>query len=390
MTKKPRNHIDDLRGASKLAVEATKGVTALVQEMHRKIGSGPAFLGKPLEAPVKLMTDVVYGSIRGVTHLVGVGIDGALEQLAPMLGEGAPGPERAAVLAAVNGVLGDYLDETGNPLAIDMRLGRLATHDVPHTAKLLVMVHGSCMNDLQWCRGGHDHGVALGQDLGFTPVYLHYNSGRHISTNGEAFAVMLQELVSSWPCSVEEVVILAHSMGGLVSRSACHAAEAKQMSWRDLLSAMIFLGTPHHGSPLERGGNWIDVILGVHPYSAPLARLGKIRSAGVTDLRFGNVLEEHWQGRDRFEFGKDRRVPVPLPDEVACHAVAGVAGSGAIGDLAGDGLVPEASALGIHDDPALTLRFPKDHVWSGKGLMHLDLLDSEEVYARLLGWLTSR
>ena len=389
MTKKPRSHVDDLRGASKLAVEATKGVTALVQEMHRTIGSGPALIGKPLEKPVKLVTDLVYGSVRGVTHLVGAGIDGALEQLAPMLGEGTASPERAAVLAALNGVLGDYLDETNNPLAIDMHVGRLApTDEAPPGPKLLVMVHGSCMNDLQWCRAGHDHGAALAKDLGYTPLYVHYNTGRHISDNGAELAAALEEAVSNWPCALDEMVILAHSMGGLVSRSACHAAGTAQLSWRKQLSAMVFLGTPHHGSPLERGGNWVDVLLGVSPYSAPLARLGKIRSAGVTDLRYGNVLQQHWQGRDRFQFGKDKRSPLPLPDGVACYAIAGVAGPGKIGELAGDGLVPSDSALGIHDDAALALAFPEEQVWIGDGLMHLDLLDSSAVYDKVHDWLS--
>jgi hypothetical protein len=151
---------------------------------------------------------------------------------------------------------------------------------------------------------------------------------------------------------------------------------------------MVFLGTPHHGSPLERGGNWVDMLLGVSPYSAPLARLGKIRSAGVTDLRYGNVIEQHWQGRDRFEFGEDRRSPVPLPEGVACYAIAGVAGTGKAGELAGDGLVPADSAIGSHPDPALSLRFPPEHVWIGDGLMHLDLLDSSAVYDTVRAWLS--
>jgi hypothetical protein len=32
--------------------------------------------------------------------------------------------------------------------------------------KLLVLVHGLCMNDLQWMRNRHDHGAALATDLG--------------------------------------------------------------------------------------------------------------------------------------------------------------------------------------------------------------------------------
>ena len=94
------------------------------------------------------------------------------------------------------------------------------------------------------------------------------------------------------------------------------------MRWRKKLDKLVFLGTPHHGAPLERIGNWVDVILGKTPYAAAFARLGKIRSAGVTDLRYGDLLDEDWQGRDRFAREPDPRRPVPLPKGVACYAIA--------------------------------------------------------------------
>ena len=53
MTKGKHNHIDDLRGASRLAVEATRGVTDLVEAMHRTIAGGPEILGRPLERPAR-------------------------------------------------------------------------------------------------------------------------------------------------------------------------------------------------------------------------------------------------------------------------------------------------------------------------------------------------
>jgi pimeloyl-ACP methyl ester carboxylesterase len=401
MTKKARSHVEDLRGASRLAVEATQGVTALVEEMHRTIAGGPDLLGRPLELPTKIVTGMVYGGIRGITRLVGAGIDGALEQLAPLLGQSAPGPEREAVLAALNGVLGDYLDETNNPLAIQICLrhdghtleldGAALAQTFPAArGKLLVLVHGSCMNDRQWCRSGHDHGAALARDLDFMPVYVHYNSGRHCSTNGLDLAVLLDQLALGWPAPLEEIVVVAHSMGGLVTRSACRAAEMAGKPWRQKLRAVVFLGTPHHGAPLERGGNWVDVLLGVSRFSAPLARLGKIRSAGVTDLRFGNVLDEHWSGRDRFERGEDRRSPLPLPEGVACYAAAGALAGGAAGALGGDGLVPVSSALGVHERADLTLAFPDSQKWIGAGVGHLELLNRPEVYAQVRGWLSAQ
>jgi pimeloyl-ACP methyl ester carboxylesterase len=393
-------HVDDLRGATRLAVEATRGVTDLVEAMHQTIGGGPAILGRPLAGPTKLVTGWVYASIRGVTGLVGAGLDGALAQLAPLVsgGEGAPGPEREALVAALNGVLGDYLSETGNPLAIAMRLrqgGRpLAVEPAALRAafpeaggKLLVLVHGSSMSDVGWQRRGHDHGAALARDFGYTPIYLHYNSGLHVSLNGAAFAALLEELVAAWPAPIEELTLVCHSMGGLVARAACHYAEVESRAWRAKLRALVCLGTPHHGAPLERGGNLVDRLLAISRYSAPFARLGKIRSAGVTDLRFGNVLHEHWQGRDRFAHHPDGRGPLALPAGVACYAIAATTTKQPGGRLASDGLVPVDSALGRHAEPALTLAFPEAHQWIGYGMGHLDLLDRPEVYEVLRGWL---
>ncbi len=237
--------------------------------------------------------------------------------------------EREAVLAVLNGLMGDYLASTGNPLAIPMRLrrnGRPLTLErkalssaVPRPRdKLLVLVHGLCMNDLEWTRKGGDFGVALAGDLGHTPIYLHYNSGLHTSVNGCAFAALIEALVQQWPEPLKDFAILAHSMGGLVSRSAYHYGTAAGHAWPQQLRKLVFLGTPHHGALLERGGNWIHLCLGLSPYAAPFARLAKLRSAGITDLRYGNVLDEDWQGFDRFEHAGDLRHPVALPEGVRC------------------------------------------------------------------------
>ncbi len=396
MSEKTRRHADDLRGASRLAVEATRSVTALVQAMHHNIAAGPRVLGRPLARTAGLLTGLVYGSIRGITWLVGSGLDAALEQLAPLLGESAPGRDREAVLAVLNGVLGDYLEETGNPLAIQMelrhgghplRLDRAALAEAfPRaTGKLLLLVHGSSLNDLQWSREGHDHGQALARDLGFTPVYLRYNSGLHISTNGRALSDLLERLAAQWPEPLGEIAIVAHSMGGLLARSACHAAESSGQKWRQKLRTLVCLGSPHHGAALERGGSWVDLLLGISRYSAPLQRLGQIRSKGVTDLRFGNVLGAHWEGVDRFAHGSDRRTPLPLPAGVRCFAIAASTAPQEGGKLPGDGLVSVDSALGRHADAALLLRFTEE--WIAFGARHLDLLGKPEVYDRISAFL---
>ena len=396
MTKqKKKTLVGQLRGATRLAVEATRGVTDLVEAMHHTIGGGPDVLGRPLAEVTKLLTAPTYGAIRGVTSLVGTGLDLALSKVEPVL-DGA-GAERGAVLAVLNGVLGDYLAQTGNPLAIEMRLCARGAPLVltaealraafPAGTRLLVLVHGSSADEASWQRKGHDHGAALAAALGFVPISLRYNSGLHVSENGQAFAALLEQLVAAWPRPVEKLVLLTHSMGGLVARSACLEAEAKGQAWRKKLVALVTLGTPHHGAPLERGGNWVDAALGISRYSAPLARLGKIRSAGVTDLRYGNVLDEHWKGRDRFAKHGDLRGALELPAGVDCFAIAGSAALAPIEPLPGDGLVPVDSALGRHPDPALALHFDEARQWVAMGTSHIDLLSSRDVYARLVEWL---
>jgi pimeloyl-ACP methyl ester carboxylesterase len=401
MTKHARNHADDLRGATSLAMEAIQGVTELIEAMHVTIASGPAILGQPFAGPVRAATRPVYAMIQGVMQLVGGGIDLALAQLVPVFGASSPGVEREAILAALNGVLGDSLLARDNPLAIEMRLRhggqpleltREALHRaLPHaTRKAVVLVHGLCMNDLQWTRRGHDHGSALARDLGYTPVHVHYNSGLHISTNGHQLAALLDQLVAAWPVALDELVLVGHSMGGLVARSACHAGDVAGHAWRPQLRALICLGSPHHGAPLERGGAWVDLILGLSHYSAPLARLGKIRSAGITDLRFGDVLDEHWRGFDRFAHREDRRLPCPLPAGVQCYAIAATRGSEADDLQASDGLVPVASALGLHATSELTVAFPDEHRWIALETDHIGLLGAASVHEQLRSWLSSR
>ena len=398
-----RVHGADLRGINRLTLAGIAGVVDLVEAMHYNIASVPGRLAKPRRERTTGITRLVYQSIRGVVGIVEYGLDKLLARLDPLLGERSTWPGREALLAALNGVLGDYLASSRNPLAITMRLRRggiplpvernaLAAAVPQASGKVVVLLHGLCMNDLQWSRKRHDHGAALARDLAYTPVYLHYNSGLHISVNGRAFADLLETLVQCWPVPMTELVLIGHSMGGLVVRSACHYGELARHDWRRGVDKIVFLGTPHHGAPLERGGNWVDVLLSSSAYSAPLARLGRIRSAGITDLRFGNLVDEDWNTRDRFKAGSDPRVVVQLPEGVACYAVAATTGKTA-GDLTdrliGDGIVPLASALGRHANSKLALTLDESRQWVAYGINHLDLLSQPEVYARIKQWLAT-
>ncbi len=410
-------HASDLRAAALLATQATLAVTTITEGVHQSVWRT---LGAPAgDSPgqTRGLTGLIYQSIQGVTRLVGQGVASALTRLEPLLQrlEGQPqeSPERVAVIAALNGVMGDRLQASGNPLALTMTLrnqehAALSTEgleaDFSYTqqsagagSKMLLVMHGLCMNDLQWHAThqsqGVNHAETVAQTLGYTPVYLRYNTGLHVSQNGQRLAAELEALIGRWPVPLTELSVLAHSMGGLVIRSAVHYAMQAGLRWPRQLKNIVFLGTPHHGAPLERAGNWVDVVLGSTPYSRPFAKLGQLRSAGVTDLRYGHVLDADWHGHDRFRRKPDSRQHLALPADVACFTVAAtLAGqrSKLADRLVGDGLVPLHSALGVHDDTSRQMAFAPDHQRIVYRTNHMQLLSSPLVAQQLLVWLTPR
>ena len=418
-------HSSDLHAVARLATQATLAVTDMAEGVHQAVQRSVGAADGAAAGRTSGLTGLIYSSVRGVSRWVGEGVLEALRRLEPMLarlqGQGDESPERAAVLAALNGVMGDRLQASANPLATPMTLrlnGRVVCSQAPPVAgpstarplsvapvapidagvvsgRVLIVVHGLCMNDLQW-HGEHggkpvNHAQAIAQALGYTPVYLRYNSGLHVSQNGRLLAQQLDDLIKTWPVPVSCVSVLAHSMGGLVARSALQLATHDGLSWPAQLKHLLFLGTPHHGAPLERAGNWVDVLLGSTPYSRPFAKLGQLRSAGVTDLRYGHVQDSDWQGHDRFRRKPDSRTPLPLPDGVACFAIAATlaAKRSRVADrLVGDGLVPLPSALGQHPDAQRQLHFAPGHQRVVYRTSHMQLLSDPAITKQLIQWLT--
>ena len=382
--------LSDLRGAARMAVDATESIAEVVEKMHRTIQLRPGPLGPAATDRPGGITGFVYRCVRGGIRCVGQAIDVSLSPLDSLPPEADTTSTRDAYESAANGVYGDYLLRTGNPLTIEMSLrycGRRVDlchptsvfdqhDDVTAASKLLVLVHGLCMNDRQWNRDGHDHGAALADELGYLPLYLRYNSGLNIASNGRMLAEMLETLISNWATPVEDLVIIGHSMGGLVARSACHQGREAGHVWPNVLQKLVFLGTPHHGAPLERGGHGLDLVMNLSPYSMPITRLSRARSEGITDLRHGAISA-----------GEES---VPLPVGVKCYAIAAVraAKRNLLSErLIGDGLVPLNSALGRHRDTKRMLAIPQERQWVGYGMGHRDLLNHPEVYAQLRAWL---
>lgn len=415
-----------IHGTANLAFDTIEATTHIIEGMYRNIAATPWPLQETPTGPAKGIAGFVHRAIRKANALTRHGTNRVLEHIAPELDRtSSPGPHREAIISAINGVCGDHLAHTGNTLAISMRLRvLLAPRDSKQEAqqiplanlfevhrrsveihpqpdalreddfipgrRLLVLAHGLCMNDREWTSHQQNHADALAEHGGYTPIYVLYNSGRHVSTNGRELCEQLTGLLATWPVPVDSITLIGFSMGGLLTRSAMQTAKNENHPWLEKVDKSVYVGTPHHGAVMERGGFWLQKSFTYSPYTAPLSALGRVRSAGITDLRHGNVTDDDWQHHDEHEDHTDRRKPIELADGIKHYAIAATLSrrSGErIGRLLGDGLVHPSSATGKHRSEDRHLYFPNDHIKIFYDLGHLAMLRDSRVQEQLLKWL---
>jgi pimeloyl-ACP methyl ester carboxylesterase len=399
----------DIRAVGDLAGEASSVLTTLVREMHAGI-SGRVFdsIG-PSATPTRTIHDgltrAIYSGvdrgIRSAAHVAGIvaaeiwgnEADEALESRTD---------STAAAIAAVNGIYGDALTEQESPLAGAMTIrrgdkpvaltsGALAEAYPAATNRVAVFVHGWCLTEQSWSRrpveadDGRSYGERLHDDLGYSPVLLRYNTGLHVSVNGRTLAEILELLHDQWPVPITELVLVGHSMGGLVARSACHYGAELQHGWTNAVSRVVCLGSPHLGADLEKGVNFASWALARLPETQAIATFLNTRSAGVKDLRFGACLDEDWRDADPDEFLRDRCQEAPFLPHARYHFVSSTVTPTLLGLIAGDHLVRPKSAAGL--GKSRRLPFESELGLTLTGLNHFDLLNHPLVYAKLQDWL---
>ncbi|KYG08568.1 hypothetical protein BE21_22950 [Sorangium cellulosum] len=303
------------------------------------------------------------------------------------------------VVGVLNGLLGDHLQRTSNGLATAMQLVRdgrrlplarafPATAAARATPRVVVLVHGLMSTEEIWTMpDGETYGSRLARDLGYTPFYVRYNSGLRVSENGEALDVLLEQLVCASAVAVEELVLIGHSMGGLVARSAAHAASDKPRRWLPLVKRAFYLGTPHLGAPLERFGNavtWALASIG-NPYTKLIADIVNLRSGGMKDLGYANLRREDWEGAGALL--QNRRHPVPLLPHIRHHLIAGaLTADPRLSLLFGDAMVSLRSATGRAVAEDRCSPFPQAHARIMPSLGHLRLAHDPDVYAQIRAW----
>lgn len=302
------------------------------------------------------------------------------------------------VLGVLNGAVGDYLVRTDNELALPMAphlrgevvaLTReaFARAYPAATPRVVVLLHG-LMNteDVFAMPDGRDYGSLLHDDLGYTPLYIRYNSGLPIVDNGAALSQLLTDLLSVYPVDITEVLLLGYSMGGLVLRAATHSARLDGSAWLPLVRRALYVGTPHQGAPLERVGRVVSAVLQAipDPYTRLIADIADLRSDGLKDLGDADLTHEDRARRSLRITLRDKQHPVPLLPEISHHLVAGALSNERwVAALFGDAIVPVASAtgggaLGEGLDPARVRVFGR--------MSHATIPNSHEVYAQLRAW----
>ncbi|MGA2209158.1 MAG: alpha/beta fold hydrolase [Acidimicrobiales bacterium] len=405
---------DEIRAAGRLTGDVLAGGVGLVEDVHRAIARRAFAVTGTAAHPVRLLHDTVssatYGAIKGAHALiprVGAGLT-ALRTGTDTAGWAEASAGRQ-IVAALNGLWGDTMARSYPELSVNMAVVTDGSEVAmtPETleeafprasGRMAVFVHGLCETDESWRRNAADHygdtsatyGSMLQRDLGYTPVFLRYNTGLHVSDNGRQLAALLDALAAAWPVPVGEIVLVGHSMGGLVARSACHYAERDGRPWTRLVTHVFCLGTPHLGAPLEKGVHAASRLAGRLPETRPIAKVLKARSDGVKDLRFGACVEDDWLGEEAAGLWDDPCTDVPFLAGAAYYFV-GVSvtndSTHPLGALVGDLLVrfPSASGRGRRR----TIPFEVGHGRHIGGLHHLDLLNHPAVYEQLHDWLAS-
>ncbi len=337
--------------ASARAVSEVSDTVERVSQVQRaKVRRSLKPIG-PWGAAVMTMVDrghaTVFAAIRETTPVIG--------SIAAAIARHSSDPESPSVaqtsrgaksVAGLSAAFGDSLHSSDDTRALTTEMTfRQGGHitAAPADDYICLFVHGLAETELDWC----EEYAQVARAAGFSPAYVRYNSGLSINENGEKFRELLAGLHPT------RLVLVAHSMGGLIARVAI---ENGQGQWREALTDLVTLGAPHNGAPLERVANTMINIAAQFDAAEPIADILHRRSQGIKDLGFG-LFGASTSTTEAPPLLPVAEQGVALPDHVHHHAVVAWLGFNRTGFKAtvlGDGLVPIGSASAPHCGPTVT------------------------------------
>ncbi|MCB1171298.1 MAG: alpha/beta fold hydrolase [Leptospiraceae bacterium] len=266
------------------------------------------------------------------------------------------------IVPAINGIVGHKLEEMGDARAIqmsfrqdgkDVGLDTILQELPAGQSDIIVFVHGLMADEVPWLTampGKTGYGPELAKSPARHCLYVRYNTGRHISQNGQDLAELLEGLRKKGKGQIRRLILVGHSMGGLVVRSAGYYGRKRHHGWTKKLGDVVLIGVPNDGSFLERFGHIATFVL-KNIWNYPTRIVGHIadeRSHGIKDLRWGFMTED-WKDEDADKLMNVKRTEVPPLPGVGYHLLLGSVSESVISPLAmyfGDGLVGTRSAAG--------------------------------------------
>jgi len=314
-------------------------------------------------------------------------------------------------ISAFNGIIGDYLNQRENELAIDMAfynnnkaidLNKSISEqiNIKLSSKICIFVHGLCCNESFWFFNTDSenkdqytsYGILLNKEKKYTPFYLRYNSGLHISENGEKLSNLLDQFISAYDKKINEISLIGHSMGGLLLSSASIYGQNFNHKWIKKAKNFIYIGSPHMGSPLEKLGNIISFALDIpnHPVTDLIEKIVNVRSSGIKDLRYGNIKHEEWKDHNPDEFLTSHREKISLLQGAKHYAIAGTIPNnpdGVASNIIGDALVRKPSALIDDMQKEYGNQLKSDNIQTFPGVNHINLGHNLDVYKQIKKWL---
>lgn len=398
--------LSETRGALRLGGQAFEQITRRVEEFHQAIAALPFKAIPPLPGVAEGKTAHdgitlgVYAAVRGIGGALFKGAELALKsaegRLPASQSQRPLTPIRDDLVSAISGLVGDHLAQERNPLRpklgfyrqgqrLPLTTAALAAAYPEASGKLAIFIHGLCCNESTWNfyvdplnPETSPYPERLAAEQGYTPLFLRYNSGLHISLNGRTLSRQLDKLLAHWPVPVSEIALIGHSMGGLLARSAVHAAMKSRAGWTQALGNVICLGAPHQGAPLERAVHAGTRMMEAFGLSRPVAKLLNLRSVGIRNLRHGFVADEDWKGRAQDALNAKALTPIPRLENARYHFIGcslGASEHDPIGKLIGDGLVLLPSATAAQLANADTAVLFRTH--------HLRLLNHPVIYRQI-------
>jgi len=411
------------KGTRDLVFDGIEAVTDLVQKTHTEVAQrwtkraglvqGVQPIAESVHTAHMAGAALNYETVRVVSRGVGAVLRAVTDPFLPEAEERATPLREDAVGSlpwvidhlecSLNGFVGDHLARQGNRLDLGMHLrheGRAVSPDALSSLisnarpKVCVFVHGLSATewswvvyaDRMWGDSGTCYASKLEDDLGYTSLFVRYNTGRHISENGQALSELIDEVCAHYPVPIEQIVLIGHSMGGLVARSAAHEANCSKAGWIERLQQVFCIGSPHLGAPLEKGAHLLSAVLQRIPAAGATVPAAVInsRSEGIKDLRHGYTTEDEWRDTDPNALFTDNRQDVPLVDRVTYTAIASTVTQDPnhpAGQLLGDLLVRKPSASGEAPEPKRNVGFHVRQVFSG--MNHLHLANHPDIYAKI-------